>query len=125
MALLRQHLGLVVILALVGGACARTQYAGPKHVPIHLVDSEPRVLTEVKIRYPEQARLASIQGTVILFITINAKGDVVAAKIVSGPSPELNEAALAAIKRFRFKPAIKDGEAVSTEMKYAYAFVLN
>ena len=36
-----------------------------------------------------------------------------------------NEAAREAIKRFRFKPAIKGGEAVSTEMKYSYTFLLD
>ncbi|WP_186817774.1 energy transducer TonB, partial [Myxococcus virescens] len=37
----------------------------------------------------------------------------------------LNEAARDAIRRFRFKPAIKGGEPVSTEMKYSYTFLLD
>jgi len=50
---------------------------------------------------------------------------VVAAKIVKGQGYGLDEAALNAIKRFRFKPATKNGEAVSTEMKYSYTFLLD
>jgi protein TonB len=101
------------------------QYAAPKYTPIYQVDSEPRVLSEVKIPYPEEARRAGIEGTVTLSITIDPEGKVVAAKIVSGPGYGLNEAARDAIKRFRFKPAIKGGEAVSTEMKYSYTFLLD
>jgi protein TonB len=100
-------------------------YAAPKYTPIYQVDSEPRVASEVKIPYPEEARRAGVEGTVTLSITIDIEGKVVAAKIVSGPGYGLNEAARDAIKRFRFKPAIKGGEAVSTEMKYSYTFLLD
>jgi protein TonB len=101
------------------------EYAAPKYTPIYQVDSEPKVLSEVKIPYPEEARRAGVEGTVTLSITVDPEGKVVAAKIVSGPGYGLNEAARDAIKRFRFKPAIKGGEAVSTEMKYAYTFLLD
>ncbi|HYI02469.1 TonB family protein [Hyalangium sp.] len=101
------------------------EYAAPKYTPIYQVDSEPKVLSEVKIPYPEEARRAGVEGTVTLSITVDPDGKVVAAKIVSGPGYGLNEAARDAIKRFRFKPAIKGGEAVSTEMKYAYTFLLD
>lgn len=101
------------------------QYAAPKYTPIYQVDSEPQVASEVKIPYPEEARRAGIEGTVTLSITIDTEGKVVAAKVISGPGYGLNEAAREAIKRFRFKPAVKGGEAVSTEMKYSYTFLLD
>jgi protein TonB len=100
-------------------------YAAPKYAPIYQVDREPQVASEVKIPYPEEARRAGVEGTVTLSITIDAEGRVVAAKIVSGPGYGLDEAAREAIRRFRFKPAIKGGEAVSTEMKYSYTFLLD
>jgi protein TonB len=100
-------------------------YSAPKYTPIYQVDSEPTVASEVKIPYPEEARRAGIEGTVTLSITIDNEGKVVAAKILTGPGYGLNEAARDAIRRFRFKPAIKGGEAVSTEMKYSYTFLLD
>ncbi|WP_223641238.1 energy transducer TonB [Corallococcus sp. EGB] len=100
-------------------------YSAPKYTPIYQVDSEPRLAGEVKIPYPDEARRAGIEGTVTLSITINTEGHVVAARVVSGPGYGLDEAARDAILRFRFKPAIKGGEAVSTEMKYAYTFLLD
>jgi protein TonB len=45
--------------------------------------------------------------------------------VLSGPGYGLEEAALAAIKKFRFRPAVKNGERVSTEIKYTYTFELN
>ncbi len=100
-------------------------YSAPKYVPVYQVDSEPTVASEVKIPYPDEARRAGVEGTVTLSITIDHEGRVVKAVIVSGPGYGLNEAARDALLRFRFKPAIKNGEAVSTEMKYSYTFLLD
>jgi periplasmic protein TonB len=100
-------------------------YSAPRYTPIYQVDAEPRVLSEVKIPYPDEARRAGIEGTVTLSITVDVEGKVAAVKVISGPGYGLNEAARDAIRRFRFKPATKGGEAVSTEMKYAYTFLLD
>jgi periplasmic protein TonB len=100
-------------------------YSAPKYVPVYQVDSEPTVASEVKIPYPDEARRAGIEGTVTLSITIDADGKVSNVKVISGPGYGLNEAARDAIRRFRFKPAIKGGEAVATEMKYSYTFLLD
>lgn len=100
-------------------------YSAPKYTPIYQVDSAPSVLTDVKIPYPPEARRAGIEGSVTLSITVDTEGHVVAAKVLNGPGYGLNEAALEAVKRFRFKPAIKGGEAVSTELKYTYTFLLD
>ncbi|MFP2964437.1 energy transducer TonB, partial [Myxococcus sp. 1LA] len=93
-------------------------YSAPKYAPIYQVDSEPTVASEVKIPYPEEARRAGVEGTVTLSIAIDHEGKVTAVKILKGPGYGLNEAARDAIRRFRFKPAIKGGEPVATEMKY-------
>ncbi|RKH63998.1 energy transducer TonB [Corallococcus llansteffanensis] len=100
-------------------------YSAPKYVPVYQVDSEPTVASEVKIPYPDEARRAGIEGTVTLSITIDAEGKVGTVKVISGPGYGLDEAARDAIRRFRFKPAIKGGEAVATEMKYSYTFLLD
>ncbi|WPB78632.1 energy transducer TonB [Archangium violaceum] len=100
-------------------------YAAPKYVPVYQVDTEPSVASEVKIPYPDEARRAGIEGTVTLSITIDSEGRVVKASIVKGLGYGLDEAARTALMRFRFKPAIKNGEPVSTEMKYSYTFVLD
>jgi protein TonB len=100
-------------------------YTAPKFVPVYQVDSEPSVAAEVKVPYPEEARRAGVEGTVLLSIAVNAEGRVTKATIISGPGYGLNEAARDALLKFRFKPAYKGGEAVATEMKYSYTFLLD
>jgi protein TonB len=100
-------------------------YAAPKYVPVYQVDSAPTVASEVKIPYPDEARRAGIEGTVTLSITIDSEGRVVKAVVIKGLGYGLDEAARDALLRFRFKPAIKNGEPVSTEMKYSYTFLLD
>jgi protein TonB len=100
-------------------------YSAPKYVPVYQVDTEPTVASEVKIPYPDEARRAGIEGTVTLSITVDHEGRVVKAVILSGPGYGLNESARDALLRFRFKPAVKNGESVSTEMKYSYTFLLD
>lgn len=100
-------------------------YSAPKYMPIYQVDSMPSLVSEVKIPYPDEARRAQIEGTVMLSITIDTEGRVVHAKVINGLGYGLDEAAREAILKFRFSPAIKGGEAVSTEMKYKYTFLLD
>jgi protein TonB len=100
-------------------------YSAPRFVPIYQVDSPPAVLSETKIPYPESARREGIEGTVLLSIVVDVDGNVSNAKVLAGPGHGLNEAARDAIGKFRFKPAIKSGQPVSTEMKYKYTFFLN
>jgi protein TonB len=100
-------------------------YKAPKYVPPGAADSDPVVDHEAKIPYPEEAKRAQIEGTVRLRITVDTEGKVVEAKVISGPGYGLDEAAREAIKRFKFKPAMKGGEAVSTTITYNYTFLLD
>ncbi|MBK7859226.1 MAG: energy transducer TonB [Archangiaceae bacterium] len=100
-------------------------YKAPKYVPPGGADSDPVAEAEVKIPYPEEAKRAGIEGTVRLRITVDFEGHVTEVKVLSGPGYGLDEAAREAIKRFKFKPALKAGEAVSTTITYNYTFLLD
>ena len=56
---------------------------------------------------------------------IDAEGKVVEAIVLSGPGYGLNEAAREAARRFKFKPAKKNGEPVGTTITYSYTFLLD
>ncbi len=100
-------------------------YKAPKYVPPGGADSDPVAEAEVKIPYPEEAKRAGVEGTVRLRITVDFEGHVTEVKVLSGPGYGLDEAAREAIKRFKFKPAMKAGEAVSTTITYNYTFLLD
>jgi protein TonB len=84
----------------------------------------PSVAAEVRIPYPPEAREKKIEGKVVMELLIDAEGKVRNATIVSGPGYGLNEAALEAIYRFKFKPAEVEGKPVAVKIPYTYNFVL-
>ena len=58
------------------------------------------------IRYPEIAQEAGIEGTVVIQAFVDAKGKVTETVVLKGiPNTGLDEAAMAAIKKTKFKPA--------------------
>lgn len=103
-------------------------YAAPKYVPPGGADTDPRPLFEFKLKdrdYPEEARKNEIEGEVVLKVTIDASGNVAAVVVLRGPGYGLNEAAAAAMKKFRWAPATKNGEPVGTTIVYKYTFLLD
>ncbi|MFO0601056.1 MAG: TonB family protein [Myxococcaceae bacterium] len=99
-------------------------YSAPKYVPPGGADTDPTVLSEVKVPYPEEAKKNEIEGSVRLRVTVDETGKVVNVSIISGPGYGLNEAARDAVLRFKFRPATKGGEAVGTTFPYTYTFLL-
>ena len=96
-----------------------------RYVAFDQVSEPPVLLAEIRASYPEAARTAGITGEVVLLITIDAQGSVTEARRISGPGHGLDDAALAAIWRFRFRPAQQDGEPVTTVIRYIYSFDIN
>lgn len=91
----------------------------------YLVNQMPRLKAEVRIPYPPQAKAKNIEGLVMMDILIDDKGKVRSAQLIEGPGYGLNEAALEAIYRFEFVPAMMDKKAIAVRIRYAYRFVLN
>ncbi|WP_242346042.1 energy transducer TonB [Anaeromyxobacter terrae] len=98
-------------------------YAAPRTAPARL-SAQPRLLERPEIPYPPEARREGLEGQVVLLLRIDAEGRVAAARLLSAPGPALGEAARAAALRFRFTPPLLDGEAVETEIRFTYTFVL-
>lgn len=75
-------------------------------------EDEPVPVTTVKPNYPEFAREAQIQGTVILHVLVGKDGRVKNVKVIRGVTG-LNDAAVEAIKRWVFKPALSNNKPVA------------
>jgi TonB family protein len=91
--------------------------------PAHRVGGRiatPRKVHDVPPVYPEQARSAGIAGVVIVEATIDATGMVTAAKILRGQQL-LDEAALAAVRQWRYEPTMLNGAAVPVVMTVSVA----
>jgi periplasmic protein TonB len=61
---------------------------------------------------PEVARAANVSGTVIVDVTVTAEGTVTNARIRRS-IPLLDEAALAAVRQWRYEPARQHGKPVA------------
>jgi protein TonB len=67
-------------------------------------DEPPQIITQVSPEYPEMARMAELEGVVMVQIGVNEFGDVVEANVVKGIEG-LNQAAIEAVYKWKFKPA--------------------
>lgn len=75
--------------------------------------------------YPLPARRAGREGRTVLRVLVDASGNCSEAHILaSSGTPSLDEAALAAVRRWRFHPARLDGQAVEKSLDVPVAFSL-
>lgn len=77
----------------------------PSEAPYRpIFDVPPVVVTQIRPVYPEIARQSELEGTVFVEIGVDEFGSVAWAEIVRGV-PGLNEAALEAVRAWKFEPA--------------------
>jgi TonB family protein len=94
----------------------------PTYVPAEVMQG---LLThKIDPIFPEAARLAKVQGIVVLDAVIGADGTVVDLRAISGPD-ELTSAALDAVKWWRFQPYLINGQAVQVKTRLAVDFRQN
>lgn len=75
--------------------------------------SAPIAIYKIEPEYSEEARKAKFQGTVILSIVVDESGMPRNLKIVRPLGLGLDEKAIEAVSKWRFKPAMKDGRPVA------------
>lgn len=85
---------------------------------------EGYLLDRVNPVYPELARIARIQGPVRLRALISKEGRIENLRVLSG-QPLLVEAALQAVRRWRYRPYLLNGEKVEVETEVTVNFVLS
>jgi periplasmic protein TonB len=81
----------------------------------------PRLLSSVLPVYPAVARDAGVEGDVVIDTTIDKSGKVTATKVVSGP-PMLRQAALEALRQWKYEPSKLNGEPVPVQMTVTIKF---
>jgi protein TonB len=76
--------------------------------------SQGLLLKKVAPSYPEKALKAGLQGAVVLQAWIDRDGSIRDLKLVDG-SLLLGQAAVKAVKQWRYKPYVRNGVAVEAE----------
>jgi protein TonB len=81
----------------------------------------PAPLSQTQPELPASAKAAGIDGVVTVKYVVSETGMVTEAKVLRGP-PELHAVCLAAVKSWRFKPALLDGKPVAVVRMYRFRF---
>src|ERR1700690_4279280 len=113
----------------IGGIISSTPGAVPK------VETPPRVrvsqgvsqgllVRKVNPTYPPLARQARISGSVLLQAEISKEGSIENLHLISG-HPMLAPAAIEAVKQWKYKPYILNGEPVEVETQITVNFTLS
>jgi protein TonB len=83
----------------------------------------PQKIVDVAPVYPPLARAARVQGIVIIEATIDARGSVIAARVTRSV-PLLDQAALDAVRQWKFSPTLLNGVPVPIIMTVTVNFTL-
>ncbi|HET9834647.1 MAG TPA: energy transducer TonB [Vicinamibacterales bacterium] len=110
----------------IGPAVAPAPPPQPTQPPIRLHSGiqAPRRVANVTPVYPAAARVAHVEGFVIIEATIDERGNVARAQVVKS-RPLLDEAALAAVRQWKFTPTMLNGVAVPIVMTVTVNFKLD
>jgi TonB family protein len=81
-----------------------------------------KLIYRVEPDYTPDAREKQIAGTVVLGVTVGHDGAVQNIQIKKSLFPSLDESATAAVRKWRFEPAMKDGQPVSMYIQVEFYF---
>ena len=85
---------------------------------------EGNLVQRVQPDYPPLARMAGIQGSVMLRAIINRDGSIDRLQVLSG-QPLLVEAAIRAVRQWRYRPYLLNDEPVKVETQITIHFNLS
>jgi protein TonB len=110
--------------AAAAGAAPAAAASAAKPEPVTYVDELPEAITKVPASYPDAARKAGISGTVMVQAYVRTDGSVGDTRIQKSV-PGLDEAAAAAVKQWRFKPATLKAQPVEWWVSVPVKFSLH
>ncbi len=96
----------------------------PQRVRVSTGVATGLLIRKVTPNYPQLAKQARIQGTVVLQAEISKDGTIQNLQLISG-HPMLAPAAIEAVKQWRYKPYLLNGEPVAVETQVVVNFSLS
>jgi len=93
--------------------------------PIRVADLPvvPRKIVDVRPQYPEIARAARVEGTIIMEAVLDTSGRVTQLRVLKSV-PMLDQAAVDAVRQWRYTPSLYGGHPVSVLMTITVRFTL-
>lgn len=84
-----------------------TTTSTPAPMPFVAIENPPEVIRREPAKYPEIAIKMGIQGRVTVEVTVDAQGKPIQTKVVKSSSDVFNDAAVEAVMKYTFKPAMQ------------------
>jgi protein TonB len=111
-------------LAGFGEVRALTAVQAVKDEAFNVADLEkrPEAVSQTPPTYPPELRKAKIEGVVTLVFVLSEEGRVEDPRVDTSSRPEFEKPALDAIRKWRFKPGMKDGQPVRTYIRVPMRF---
>jgi len=82
------------------------------------------LLSKVQPEYPQMAKVARVQGSVVMHAVIGTDGKIQTLDVIDTPSPLLNQAALDAVKQWKYRPYLLNGSPVEVDTQMTVNFSL-
>jgi protein TonB len=105
------------------GSAPKVQAAPPKKVNISAGVAAGMLIQKTTPTYPPIAKAARVSGTVVIQAKISKQGTIEDLHVVSGPAM-LQQAALDAVKSWRYRPYLLNNEPVEVETTVNVIFTL-
>ncbi len=110
----KQFLLTAVLLLLSAAFAQQPDSLKPERIRVSSGVAEEQIIQRVDPVYPKEAQENHIQGDVVLTATISKEGNIINLKLVSG-HPLLADAATEAVKQWKYRPYLLNGEPVEIE----------
>jgi len=93
-----------------------TAESAPAPMPFVAIENPPEVIRREPAHYPEIAIKMGIQGRVTVEVTVDAQGKPIQTRILKSASEVFNDAAVEAVMKYTFKPAIQSTGLVTAKL---------
>ena len=88
----------------------------PAPMPFVAIENPPEIIRREPAKYPEIAIKMGIQGRVTVEVTVDVQGKPIQTKVVKSSSDVFNDAAVEAVMKYTFKPAMQSTGPVTAKV---------
>jgi len=114
-----------VIGGIINSTAAIPKIATPTRIRVSSGVTAGLLVRKIEPQYPQMAKIARVQGAVLLAALIGKDGTIQNLHVVQTASPLLNQAAMDAVKQWKYKPYILNGEPVEVDTNITVNFTLS
>jgi len=86
------------------------------------VDTKPLPIRTPQPEYPAELRAQSVEGTVVLAVSIDERGEVASCEVTKSTDKRFEAAAVEAVRKWKFNPATKNKTPVSCKVTLPIRF---